>query len=169
MWVEKFVIFLIQFLSIVDNYASQMSVSWSVSISSIKDKGSLSFKNWRALRNKISSCSNTSCSSPFFLCLVYILVETAQDETRTSVWRVYSSRLSHSQPVLVSSRNSRKHDGKSVLSQRKWECLECLASLSKVLWLHSRSVPEYKLWFLNGGNFFFLSTVLWLLRVVAVS
>ncbi len=36
--------------------------------------------------------------------------------------------------------------GKSVPSQRKWECLECLAS-SKGPWLHSRSVLEYRLWF----------------------
>ncbi len=76
-------------------------------------------------------------------CLVYILAETPRDKTRTRVWRVHSSHLPYSRPVLISSRNSRRHVGKSVRSQRKWECLECLAPLSMILaWececLHSR-------------------------------
>ncbi len=56
------------------------------------------------------------------LYLVYILAETARDKMRT---RGYI--------LLVSSRSSRRHAGKSVPSQRKWECLECLASLSTIL------------------------------------
>ncbi len=86
------------------------------------------------------------CFSPFvsteLQCLIYILVERAQDKMRTRVWRVHLSRLSHSWAVLVSSRSSRKHVGKSVPSQRKWDCLECLVLLSKVLWLHSHSILE---------------------------
>ncbi len=49
------------------------------------------------------------------------------------MWRVHSSHLLHSQPVLISSRSSRRHVGKSVPSQRKREFLECLASLSMIL------------------------------------
>ncbi len=65
----------------------------------------------------------------YFSCLVYILVETARDEMRTRVWRAHLSCLSHSQPVLTSSQSSLKHVGKSVTSQRKWECFnECLHS-----------------------------------------
>ncbi len=71
-----------------------------------------------------------SCS---VLCLVYILIETARDKTRTRVWRIHSSRLPHSRPVLISSRSSQRHVCKSVSIQRKWECLECFASLSMIL------------------------------------
>ncbi len=93
------------------------------------------------------------------LCLVYILIETAWDETRTRVWKIHLSCLSLSQPVLVPSQSSWKHVSKSVPSQRKRECLECPTSLSKVLRLLSRSVfhtflspfTEY----LYGGKFFF--------------
>ncbi len=67
------------------------------------------------------------------LCLVYILVETARDKARPRVWKVHSSRLPHSRPVFVSSRSSRRHVGKLVPSQRKRECLKCLASLSTIL------------------------------------
>ncbi len=49
------------------------------------------------------------------------------------VWRVHSSHLSHSRPVLISSQISQRHVGKSVPRQRKWECLECLPSLSTIL------------------------------------
>ncbi len=66
-------------------------------------------------------------------CLDYILVETAQDKMRMRVWRVHSSHLPYSQPVLVSSRSSRIHVGKSVPSQRKRECLKCLAWLTMIL------------------------------------
>ncbi len=52
-----------------------------------------------------------------------------QHETRMRVWRVHSSRLPLSRPVLISSLSSRRHVGKSVPSQRKWECVQCLASL----------------------------------------
>ncbi len=41
-----------------------------------------------------------------------------QHNTRTRLWRVHSSCLSYSWPVLVSSWSSRKHVGKSVPSQR---------------------------------------------------
>ncbi len=78
------------------------------------------------------------------ICLVYILVETTQDETRKRVRRVHLSSLSHSRSVLVTSRDSLKHVGKSVPRQRK---RECLTSLSMILWLHFRSVLEYRLWF----------------------
>ncbi len=66
-------------------------------------------------------------------CLVYILVKTARDKTRTRVWRVHSSCLPYSRPVLISFRISQRHVGKSVSSQMEWECLECLASLSTIL------------------------------------
>ncbi len=39
----------------------------------------------------------------------------------------------HSQPILVSSRNSWRHVGKLVPSQKKRECLDCLASLLMIL------------------------------------
>ncbi len=66
-------------------------------------------------------------------CLVYILIETVWEKMRTRVWRVHSSRLPHCRPVVVSSQSSQRHAGKSVPSQRKRECLECLASLSTIL------------------------------------
>ncbi len=57
-------------------------------------------------------------------CLVYILIETARDETRVKVWRVHSSCLPRSRPVLVSSRSSRKKFGKSYPNQRtQMSCL----------------------------------------------
>ncbi len=43
------------------------------------------------------------------------------------------SRPPHSRPVLNSSQSSRRHAGKSVLSQRKRKCLECLALLLIIL------------------------------------
>ncbi len=49
------------------------------------------------------------------------------------MWRVHSSRLPHSRPVLVLSRSSWRHVGKSVPSQRKRECPKCLAILSMIL------------------------------------
>ncbi len=52
------------------------------------------------------------------LCLVYTLVETTRNETIIRVWRVHSSHLTRSQPVLISSRGSRKNVGKLYLSQR---------------------------------------------------
>ncbi len=46
--------------------------------------------------------------------------------------------------------------GKSVLSQRKRECLKCLALLLKVLWLYSCSVLKYRLYsrFKNSNALF---------------
>ncbi len=55
------------------------------------------------------------------------------------------------------SQSSWKHVGKSVPSQRKRECLKCLASLSKVLWLHSHSVLEPFTDYLLCWEFFFSS------------
>ncbi len=66
-------------------------------------------------------------------CFVYILVGTAWDKIRIRVWKVHLSCFPHSRPVLVSSRSSLRHIGKSVQSQRKRECLECLASLLTIL------------------------------------
>ncbi len=66
------------------------------------------------------------------ICLVYILIETARDSTRTRVLMVHSSRLPHSLHVLVSSRSTRRYVGKSVPSQRKQKYSECLASLSTI-------------------------------------
>ncbi len=65
-----------------------------------------------------------------------------RDKMRTIVWGVHSSHLPHSWPVLVTSRTSQRHVGKSVPNQRKQECLECLVSLSMILareceYLHS--------------------------------
>ncbi len=55
--------------------------------------------------------------------------QTAWNETRTGVWRVHSSHLLHSRPVLVSSQCSRRHVCKSVLSHRKQECLALLSTI----------------------------------------
>ncbi len=68
-----------------------------------------------------------------YLFLVYILVKVAQDKTRTRVWRVHSSHLPLSRPVLIMSQSFWRHVGKSVPSQRKQEWLECLALLSMIL------------------------------------
>ncbi len=91
-----------------------------------------------------------------------------QHETRMRVWRVHLSCLSHFQPVFVSSRNSWKHVSKSVPSQRKRVCLECLSSLSKVPWFHSHSVLEPFTTYLYDGKIFFsfrLSCDFWELYV----
>ncbi len=56
---------------------------------------------------------------------------TREDENESV--KVRSSRPSHSQPVLILSQSSQRHVGKSVPSQRKRQCLKCLASLSTIL------------------------------------
>ncbi len=67
------------------------------------------------------------------LCLVYILVKTARDKMSMRVWRLHLFHLPHSQPVLVSSRSSWRHASKLVPSERKRECLKCLALLLTTL------------------------------------
>ncbi len=55
---------------------------------------------------------------------------------------------------------SREHVDKSVPSQRKRECLECLTSLSKVLWSHSHSDLQPFTGYLYWGEIFLkLSTI----------
>ncbi len=71
--------------------------------------------------------------SSLMWCLVYIFIEATRDQTRMRVWSVHLSRLPHSRSVLVSSRKSQRHVGKSVPSHMKLECLEWLASLSTIL------------------------------------
>ncbi len=56
---------------------------------------------------------------------------------RTRVWRVHSSRLPHSQPVLISSWSSWRHVSKSVPSQRKRDCLFIDDSCARTWFLHS--------------------------------
>ncbi len=79
------------------------------------------------------------------LCLVYILVETAQDKMRMWVWRVHSSHLPFSRPLLISSPSSRRHVGKSVPNQRKREYLKCLTSLTTILAWECECLHSYVL------------------------
>ncbi len=82
-----------------------------------------------------------------------------QDSTRWE--QECEGYLSHSRPVLASSRCSQKHIGKPVPSQKKREFLECFALLSKALWLHSCSVLGPFTDYLYRGKFL-LSITLWL-------
>ncbi len=87
---------------------------------------------WRICVLKISSCHYSSIYVR--MSYVWFTFSSRQDETRWEwVWRVHSSRLPHSRPVLVSSQSSRRHISKSVQSQRKWEYLKCFTSLSTIL------------------------------------
>ncbi len=68
-------------------------------------------------------------------CNAWFTFSLRQHETRRE-WEcgmVHLSRLAYSRPVLISSRSSQRHVGKSVPSQRKRKCLECLACLSTIL------------------------------------
>ncbi len=67
-------------------------------------------------------------------CNTWFTFSSRQRKTRRERECVgYIRLIFHTRPILISSRSSRRHASKSVPSQRKWECLECLASLSMIL------------------------------------
>ncbi len=94
---------------------------------SLKSKTPLTFfKNIFVIQ--ILRCDNTADNMVFMPNLHF-----CRDKIRRRVWRVHSSCLPLSRPVLVSFGSSRRHVGKSIPSQRKRECLKCLASLLSIL------------------------------------
>ncbi len=103
----------------------------------------------------------------FQICYAWFTFLSRQYETRREreCEGYHSSRLPHLKPVLISSQSSQRHVGKLVPSQRRRECLECLALLSTILaWececLHlcvlllihiSPSLDEYPRWECEPG------------------